>query len=55
MLIKLLNVVDSVWNDIVWWNGVKLNLYIWDNVWIDVFYVLSIDAYVVIEISEIHW
>jgi len=55
MLIKLLNVVDRVWNDIVWWNGVELNSYIWDNVWTDVCCILSIDAYVVTEISELHW
>ena len=30
-------------------NYMELNSYIWDNVWSDV-YVLSIDAYVVIEI-----
>jgi len=54
MLIKLLNVVDHVWNDIVWWNCVKLNSYIWDHVWTDVYNVLSIDVYVVTEISEFH-
>ena len=55
MLIKFLNVVHCVWNDIVWWNGVELNSYIWDNVWTDACCVLSIDAYVVTEISELHW
>jgi len=34
-------------------NGMKLNSYIWDNVWIDVCCVLSIDAYVVTEIFEL--
>ena len=48
---KILNIVDRIWNDIVWWNGVELNSYIWDNVWTDVWCVLSIDAYVVTEIS----
>ena len=55
MLITLLNIVDHFLNDIVRWNGMELNSYIWDNVWTDVCCVLSIDAYVVIEISEFHW
>jgi len=55
MLITLLNIVDHFLNDIVWQNGMELNSYIWDNVWTDVCWVLSIDAYVVTEISELHW
>ena len=43
---RLLNIVDHFLNDIVWQNGMKLNSYIWDNVWTDVCYVLNIDAYV---------
>jgi len=36
-------------------NGMELNSYIWDNiVWTDVCCVLSIDAYVVTEISELY-
>ena len=52
---RLLNIVDHFLNDIVWQNGMELNSYIWDNVWTDVCCVLSIDAYVVTEISELHW
>jgi len=33
----------------------ELNSYIWDNVWTDVCCVLSIDAHMVTEISELHW
>jgi len=54
MLNKFLNVVDHVLNDIVWWN-------MWN--WIHTFgimyelmfvCVLSIDAYLITEISELH-
>ena len=38
-----------------WRNGMELNSYIWDNVSTDVCCVLSIDAYVVTEIFELHW
>jgi len=35
-------------------NGMELNSDIWDNAWTEVCCVLSIDVYVVIEISKLH-
>jgi len=51
---RLLNIVDHFLKDIVWRNGMELNSYIGDNVWTNVCCVLSIDVYVVTEISELH-
>jgi len=58
MLNRLLNVVDNVLNDTVWWKWYEielLNSYICDNVWTDVCCVLSINAYVVTKIFKLHW